>query len=105
MKRPIAVIDEAICNGCEECVPVCKLGAISMVSGKAKITPELCDGLGLCILHCPVEAITLKIVDTAPPLEKTVEHMREHIELFAMGIGLEHMHEHHEEHKIGHKHH
>jgi hypothetical protein len=37
----------------------------------------------------------LKVIDTKPPLEKVIEH----IELFSKGISLEHMHEHHEEHK------
>jgi|GEM_PF-3645461 len=37
----------------------------------------------------------LKMINTKPPLEKVIEH----IGLFSKGIGLEHMHEHHEEHK------
>ena len=45
------------CVGCETCVPVCPVEAISMVEDKAVIDQETCTGCGTCIGECPVEAI------------------------------------------------
>jgi len=44
--------------GCETCVPVCPVEAISMVEGVAVIDQEKCTQCGTCIAECPVEAIT-----------------------------------------------
>jgi NAD-dependent dihydropyrimidine dehydrogenase PreA subunit len=61
MKRTIITIDEAKCNGCEECVNGCHEGALQMIEGKAKLVSELyCDGLGACIGTCPTGAIILE---------------------------------------------
>jgi len=61
MKRTIITIDEAKCNGCEECVNGCHEGALQMIDGKAKLVSELyCDGLGACIGTCPTGAIILE---------------------------------------------
>jgi NAD-dependent dihydropyrimidine dehydrogenase PreA subunit len=60
--RPIIEIDEALCNGCGECVPSCHEGAIQIINGKAKLVAErFCDGLGACLGHCPTGA--LKVVE------------------------------------------
>jgi len=45
------------CVGCETCVPVCPVEAISMVDEKAVIDQEICTACGTCIAECPVEAI------------------------------------------------
>ena len=45
------------CAGCETCVPVCPVEAISMVEGVAVIDQEKCTQCGTCIAECPVEAI------------------------------------------------
>jgi len=45
------------CVGCENCVPVCPVEAISMVEGKAVIDQETCTECGTCIEECPVDAI------------------------------------------------
>ena len=37
------------CVGCESCVPVCPVEAITMVDGKAVIDPEKCNECGTCI--------------------------------------------------------
>jgi len=49
-----------LCDGCEACVPVCPVNAISMSEGKAKIDPFQCTGCGACIPVCPKEAIDFK---------------------------------------------
>jgi Fe-S-cluster-containing hydrogenase component 2 len=56
--RKIIEIDEALCNGCGQCVPSCHEGAIQIVNGKAKLVAErYCDGLGACLGHCPTGAL------------------------------------------------
>lgn len=51
--------DEDMCSGCKKCVPrdTCKVGAISMVDGKALIDREKCNNCGLCIGKCHFDAI------------------------------------------------
>jgi heterodisulfide reductase subunit A len=49
-----------LCNGCQACVPVCPVNAISMVEGKAEIDPFQCTGCGACLPVCPQEAIDFK---------------------------------------------
>jgi heterodisulfide reductase subunit A len=49
-----------LCNGCNACVPVCPVNAITMQEGKAKINPFQCTGCGACIPVCPKEAIDFK---------------------------------------------
>ena len=60
--RNIIEIDEALCDGCGQCVPSCAEGSIQIINGKAKVVSDnLCDGLGACLGHCPQGA--LKIVE------------------------------------------
>ena len=49
-----------LCDGCGICVQTCPLNAITMDGGKAKIDPFLCIGCGACIPVCPKEAIDFK---------------------------------------------
>ncbi len=66
MKRKIIEIDEALCNGCGECVTGCEEGALQIVDGKAKLVNEVfCDGIGDCIGTCPTGA--LKIIEREAP--------------------------------------
>src|SRR4030042_7113488 len=59
-KRKIAHINQALCNGCGNCIPKCAEGALKIVNGKATITKDIyCDGLGACLGHCPQNAITI----------------------------------------------
>ncbi len=59
-KRKIVHIDEALCNGCGNCIPKCAEGALQIVDGKATIVKDIyCDGLGACLGHCPQDAITI----------------------------------------------
>ncbi len=52
------VINE-LCNGCGLCVPVCPVNAISKEE-KAQIDPFTCMGCGACIPICPQDAIDFK---------------------------------------------
>ncbi len=63
--RKIINIDEALCNGCEQCIPSCPEQAIQMVDTpdgpKARLVKELyCDGLGACLGNCPTGALTIE---------------------------------------------
>lgn len=58
--RKIIEIDEALCNGCGQCVPDCAEGALRIVNGKAKLIAEkYCDGLGACLGGCPTGALRI----------------------------------------------
>jgi len=53
-----AVVDKETCIGCEACVAVCPVNAISMHDGKATIN-DSCVDCGACVDECPVTAISL----------------------------------------------
>ena len=59
-----AFVITELCDGCGVCVQTCPLNAITMDGGKAKIDPFLCTGCGACIPVCPKEAIDFKNATT-----------------------------------------
>ncbi len=53
----VYVVDPELCNGCGNCLSHCPRGAISMAGGNAWIDPEICNGCGNCVYYCPQGAI------------------------------------------------
>jgi NADPH-dependent glutamate synthase beta subunit-like oxidoreductase/Pyruvate/2-oxoacid:ferredoxin oxidoreductase delta subunit len=58
-----AVVDEALCIGCNVCAVVCPFGAaVKDENNIARIDEDLCKGCGICAARCPTRAITMKKV-------------------------------------------
>jgi len=55
----IFVVDRDRCIGCEECVAICPVGALSIQERKAKIDMRLCLSCGACKRECGEEAIDM----------------------------------------------
>jgi Pyruvate/2-oxoacid:ferredoxin oxidoreductase delta subunit len=72
--RNVVKIDEDKCNGCGLCATACAEGAIKIIDGKAKLVSDTyCDGLGACLGHCPVDAITVEPREAADFNEEAVK--------------------------------
>ena len=56
----VAFVHEEACDGCGLCVPACLVDAISLEGGVAKISESSCTGCGVCLSACPTEAVDLK---------------------------------------------
>lgn len=72
-----AVVDEGLCNGCQECVERCQFDAIDMRQTassrilKAFVAPEKCYGCGVCAIKCSPVAMRLKVVRPALHIPQT----------------------------------
>ncbi|MBI5353576.1 MAG: 4Fe-4S binding protein [Chloroflexi bacterium] len=52
-------VDEAICNGCEDCISSCQFKALSMDGLLATVHRVRCTGCGVCVLVCSTGALGL----------------------------------------------
>jgi ferredoxin len=55
-----AWIDKDACIGCEECVDICAMAAITMEDEMARIDLDRCIGCGLCVTACESGALFLR---------------------------------------------
>ena len=82
-----AVIDKALCIGCEMCKDVCPHDAIITKNGVCEVVQKRCIGCGHCIKECGSGEIKLKSIpqdleEIMPPL---IEKGIDCIELHAIG--------------------
>lgn len=56
----VAVIDQALCIGCGDCVSVCRFNAIYEAYDLYGVNPIDCEGCAACVYHCPHQAITME---------------------------------------------
>ncbi len=54
-----ALVDPALCTGCEACVDARPTEAIAMVDDKAFVTADECTDCEACVEECPEEAISM----------------------------------------------
>ena len=51
------MLDEARCDGCEACIEVCPVGALTSVNGKPRKDLEKCIHCSTCLFECPSGAL------------------------------------------------
>lgn len=56
----VAVVDEAACAGCGDCLERCQFGALSVPDGVCLVDDLRCVGCGLCVSVCPSLALQLE---------------------------------------------
>jgi ferredoxin len=65
----LPVVNETRCNGCGQCVTVCPVEAMTLVSAndahqpktkKARLDEEICLGCGVCVRSCSRESLSLR---------------------------------------------
>jgi Na+-translocating ferredoxin:NAD+ oxidoreductase subunit B len=65
-------VDESLCIACEECLPFCQFGALS-VEVTARVDGMRCVGCGVCVPACPESALALvrRPPQEIPPVPET----------------------------------
>ena len=54
-----ALVDPAICTGCEDCIETCPTECTTLVDEKAVVDPEECTDCEACVDACPEGAIKM----------------------------------------------
>lgn len=57
----INVVDEDICNGCEDCIEYCQFDALVLEDFLMTVHPLRCVGCGVCVQHCDTGALSLEL--------------------------------------------
>lgn len=69
-----AVVDEASCSGCGDCLGRCQVGALGLTGDVARVDAGSCIGCGLCVTTCPTGALRLERLPEAdvtfPPRDR-----------------------------------
>jgi NAD-dependent dihydropyrimidine dehydrogenase PreA subunit len=55
----VATTNPDTCQGCGVCVDRCQMEALRLEDDKAVLDPDRCIGCGLCVSTCPTESLTL----------------------------------------------
>ncbi|MHA1146669.1 MAG: 4Fe-4S binding protein [Promethearchaeota archaeon] len=56
-----AVSDPELCNGCGVCIKRCQMDAIDVINKKAVVNHDRCIGCGNCVPSCGMKAMTIKL--------------------------------------------
>ena len=70
-------IDKDSCSGCEKCIDVCAVDALTLEDNVAKLDEDICLGCGNCKQVCPASSISLKrreerVITPVDSVHKTV---------------------------------
>ena len=70
-------IDKDSCSGCEKCIEVCAVDALTLEDNVAKLDEDICLGCGNCKQVCPASSISLKrreerVITPVDSVHKTV---------------------------------
>ncbi len=86
----LAVVDTEECLGCEDCLPVCQFGALSISEDICVIDKAKCVGCGVCTTVCPTEALRLtrRPAGEVEPTPATIEEWTQ-LRAKRRGISLE----------------
>jgi Fe-S-cluster-containing hydrogenase component 2 len=55
--RKARMNEDCLASACEQCIPVCKVNAISNIKDYIEVDKSLCIGCGICENVCPINAI------------------------------------------------
>lgn len=56
----IPVVNDALCNGCRQCVDFCKFNSLAYIRNKMLVFEDVCHSCGGCVLLCPQRALSEK---------------------------------------------
>ncbi|MDR1607952.1 MAG: 4Fe-4S ferredoxin [Deltaproteobacteria bacterium] len=60
ISQDIIQIDQALCDGCGQCLSSCAEGALLVVNGQAQVIESRCDGALACLGSCPKGALKIR---------------------------------------------